>query len=241
MPRAIRALAVGNHLLDRLPAAEQARVLGTCELVQLTGGAVIDMPGAALLHAYFPTTGAIASLLPMDGGHVIEVSLTGFEGVYGAVAGRGSNLSTVRAEVHLPGLAWRMSTPSFRRSLARRSCLSAMVDRYMTAVIAQLGRAAGCNRFHRVEQRVARWLLMTADRGRSPNFSMTHEHVAAALGVRRVGVTNAAGHLQRLKLISYGRGAVAIINRKGLEGAACACYRADLDAYARALSSRVRA
>jgi CRP-like cAMP-binding protein len=241
MPRAVRALVVGNHLLDRLPAAEQSRVLGTCELVQLADGAVIDMPGAALLHVYFPTTGAIASLLPMGGGHVIEVSLTGFEGVYGAAAGRGGDLSTVRAEVHVPGLAWRMATPAFRKSLARRSSLAGMVDRYMTAVIAQLGRAAGCNRFHRVEQRVARWLLMTADRGRSLNFSMTHEHVAAALGVRRVGVTNAAGHLQRLKLISYGRGAVAIINRKGLESAACGCYRADLDAYARALPSRVRA
>jgi len=228
-------LAVGNQLLDRLPPAEQARILGGCEWVQLAKGGVIDRPGEALRHVYFPTLSAISSLLQMEPGHMIEVSLTGREGVHGAAAGRGSNVSAVRAEVLLAGGAWRMPIGSFRKSLGPRTTLGCAVDAYMTALLAQLGRAAGCNRFHRVEQRVARWLLMTADRVQSQTFPMTHEQLASVLGVRRVGVTNAAGDLQRLHLIAYARGAVAILNRKGLERASCDCYRADLEAYQQVL------
>jgi CRP-like cAMP-binding protein len=226
------ATVTGNQLLDRIPAVERARILEASELVQLAANTVIDEPGTAINAVYFPTASAISSLLPMHGGHVIEVSLIGHEGLHGAAAARGSPVSAVRAEVHLAGPAWRMATPAFRRSLATHRILSGTVDGYMTALLAQLARAAGCNRFHRVEQRVARWILMTGDRVRASTFSMTHEMVAAALGVRRVGVTNAAGHLQRLKLISYGRGVATILDRKGLERASCECYRADLDAYA---------
>jgi CRP-like cAMP-binding protein len=231
-------MQTGNQLLDRIPPAERSRILGASELVQLAGNAVIDEPGAPVTYVYFPTASAISSLLPMHDGHLIEVSLTGHEGLHGAAAGRGSSLSAVRAQVHMAGPAWRMATPAFRRSLAMRGSLSGTVDAYMTALLAQLACAAGCNRFHRVDQRVARWILMIADRMRSRTFSMTHEMVAAALGVRRVGVTNAAGELQRLKLIAYRRGVVAILDRKGLERASCDCYRADLDAYNRAFSLR---
>jgi CRP-like cAMP-binding protein len=236
--RLVSPAPTGNQLLDRVPAPERSHVLEASQLVDLAAGAVIHKPGAAVTHVYFPTASVISSLLPMQRGHVIEVSLTGHEGLYGAAAGRGSALSTVRAEVHVPGLAWRMATPAFRRSLATNRSLSDAVDGYMTAQMAQLARAVGCNRFHRVEQRVARWILMTADRVRSRTFAMTHEMVAIALGVRRVGVTNAAGGLQRSKLIAYRRGVVAILDRKGLERASCECYHADLDAYARAFQAQ---
>jgi CRP-like cAMP-binding protein len=205
VPRNRPPVPTGNQLLDRVFASERARILESSQLVQLVWGTVIDELGAPVTHVYFPTASAISSLLAMKGGHVIEVSLTGHEGLHGAAAGRGSRLSAVRAEVHMPGPAWRMSTPAFRRSLATHRSLSGAVDGYMTAQLAQLARAVGCNRFHRVEQRVARWLLMTADRVRSSPFSMTHEMVAAALGVRRVGVTNAAGALQRSRMTTRPR------------------------------------
>ena len=241
MVRQNRAIPLtGNQLLDRVPAPERGRVLDASQLVQLAAGVVIDEPGALVTHVYFPTASAISSMLPMQGGQLIEVTLTGHEGLHGAGAGRGSAISTVRAEVQLAGPAWRMATPAFRKSLAAHRSLSGAVDGYLAAQLAQLARAAGCNRFHRVEQRVARWLLMTADRVRARTFSMTHATVAAALGVRRVGVTNAAGDLQRSKLIAYRRGTVAILDRDGLERASCECYRADLETYAAAFASAAR-
>jgi len=235
VPQTRPPIPIDNQLLERLPPPERDRVLASCESVLLARGELIDAPGEALRHVYFPTGSAISSLLQMEAGHMIEVSLTGHEGVHGAAAGRGSTVSSVRAEVQLAGRAWRMPIAAFRTSLGPRSTLGPSVDGYMTALVAQLARAAGCNRFHRVEQRVARWLLMTADRVRSSTFPMTHEQLAAVLGVRRVGVTNAAGDLQRRHLIAYARGAVAILNRKGLERASCDCYRADLEAYEQAL------
>jgi CRP-like cAMP-binding protein len=237
VPQTHFATPIGNQLLERLPRAERARVLAGCDSILLSRGELIDAPGEPLRHVYFPTGTAISSLLQMEAGHMIEVSLTGREGVHGAAAGRGSTVSPVRAEVQLAGHAWRMPIDVFRTSLGPRSMLGASVDGYMTALVAQLARAAGCNRFHRVEHRVARWLLMTSDRVRSSTFPMTHEQLAAVLGVRRVGVTNAAGDLQRRRLIAYARGAVAILNRKGLERASCDCYRADLEAYEQALPS----
>jgi CRP-like cAMP-binding protein len=238
MPRIRRAPPTGNALLDRIPSAERGNVLEACELVELVPNAVLDEPGAPVAHAYFPVASVISSLLPMHAGHCIEVTLTGPEGLHGAAAGRGSMLSSVRAQVHVPGPAWRVRTPEFRANLAAHRAFSATVDGYLTALLAQLARAAACNRFHRVEQRLARWILMSADRVRSGRFAMTHEMVANALGVRRVGVTNAAGHLQRLKVIAYHRGIVEVLDRGGLQSASCECYRADLDAYARALPSR---
>lgn len=231
------AAPVGNRLLDRLPALERSRVLAACEPVDLAFGQVIEKPGEVALHVYFPTGCAISSLLPMEGGHVVEVALTGSEGVHGARGARCNGTpSIVRAVVHIAGTAWRMDQPAFRSRLTAHAALSTVMDRYTEAVVAQLLQAAGCHRFHRLEQRVARWLLMTADRAHAPTFALTHEMLAHTLGVRRVGVTNAAGALQRRKLIAYGRGVVAILNRNGLERAACSCYRADLASYERALA-----
>jgi CRP-like cAMP-binding protein len=203
-------------------------MLAACEPVNLAFGQVIDEPGDVAKHVYFPTGCAISSLLPMEGGHVVQVALTGSEGVHGVHGARGARSrgapSIVRSVVHIAGTAWRLDKPVFRRRLATRSALSTVVDRYMEAVVAQLVQAAGCHRFHRLEQRVARWLLMTADRAHAPTFALTHEMLAHTLGVRRVGVTNAAGALQRRKLIRYRRGTIQILDRKRLLAAACSCY-----------------
>lgn len=223
-----------NRLLDRLAAPERARVLLACDHVDLAFGQVLDVPGAEAQYVYFPTSGAISSLLPMQGGHAIEVALVGDEGLHGAAFARGHALSAVRAEVHVAGSAWRLATADLR-AMARAPALSETVDGYLDAVRTQLVQATGCHRFHCVEQRVARWLLMTADRAHASRFGFTHELLAHALGVRRVGVTNAAGALQRRALIACERGVVAIVDRRGLERASCACYRADLQAYERAL------
>lgn len=224
----------GNRLLERLASAERALVLAACDHVALAFGQVLDEPGVEARHVYFPTSGAISSLLPMQGGHVVEVALTGDEGLHGAAFARGRAVSAVRAEVHVAGGAWRMRTADLR-AMAGRTGMSAALDGYMDAMLAQLVQATGCNRFHRIEQRVARWMLMTADRAHASTFTLTHELLAHTLGVRRVGVTNAAGALQRRNLIAYCRGVVAILDRHGLERASCACYRTDLMAYARAL------
>lgn len=229
-----------NRLLDSLPAAPRARVLGGCVEIQLRLGERLAEPGENVAHVYFPSRGAVSCLLPMAG-HVLEACLVGPEGLLIASVARGRARSQVRAEVRLEGAAWRMTTDAFRRHVALEPSLATAVDGYMDAVHAQLLRASGCNRFHHVDQRVARCLLMMSDRARSDSFALTHETLGHALGVRRVGVTNAASQMQRRQLISYVRGLVTIVDRKGLEGAACGCYREDLEAYARAMPTMPRA
>jgi hypothetical protein len=230
--------ATGNRLLDRLAPAEHARVLRDCETMVLAIGTVLDEPGSMVRDVYFPTGSAISSLLPMGGGHMIEVALTGAEGVHGMHGfggARAASRSTVRSVVRVGGGAQRMGTTTLRKWISSDTAFAGVFHAYGQAIIGQLGQAAGCVRFHRVEQRVARWLLMTADRAHATTLALTHEQLAYALGVRRVGVTNAVGALQRDGLISYARASVTILDRKALERASCDCYRADLDTYARAL------
>jgi CRP-like cAMP-binding protein len=226
---------VTNRLLDRLPAKDRARVLEGCEEVELTFAEVIAEPGAAIRHVYFPTGGFISLLTPMGKKNWLEVALAGNEGIYGVPVALGMGISPVRALVQGSGTAWRMGAAAFSRELARVSALRNCVDRYIYVLMSQVIQTAGCNRFHVVEQRVARWLLMTADRAHASTFNITHEFLAYMLGVRRVGVTEAASALQNRKLIVYTRGLVTILDRKGLERAACPCYRLDLATYERSL------
>lgn len=224
-----------NRLLDRLTAKDLARVLGECESVELSFPDVLDEPGDALTHVYFPTGGAISLVTPMGKKANLEVALVGNEGIYGVPVALGVDMSPVHALVQGTGPAWRMGAGAFRRELARTPKLRTCIDGYICVLLSQLIQTAGCNRFHVVERRVAHWLLMTADRAHSPTFRMTHEFLGFMLGVRRVGITEAAGALQRRGLIGYRRGAVTILDRKGLERASCACYRSDLSTYKRIL------
>jgi hypothetical protein len=225
-----------NLLLDRLSAKDRAHVLERCEKVDLAFPEILAEPGDRIRHVYFPTASFISLVTPMGGKDNLEVALAGIEGFYGVPLALGVDISLVHALVQGGGSAWRMGAGDFRRELERAPALRACIDRYIYVLLAQLIQTAGCNRFHVVEQRLARWLLMTSDRARAPTFRITHEFLAYMLGVRRVGITEAASALQRRKLTSYTRGLVTILDRKGLEHAACSCYRSDLATYKRVFS-----
>ena len=231
MPRTTPAVNSANRLLARLPARERERVLAGCEQVELPFGEILAEPGARVRNVYFPTGAVISLLVPMGGKSMLEVALAGSEGMHGVSVALGIDTSPVLALVQGPGTAWQMGTVAFRRELVRIPELREAVDRYIYVLLSQFLQTAGCNRFHVVEQRVARWLLMTGDRAHATTFKITHELLASMLGVRRVGITEAAGALQGRKLISYARGTVTILDRKGLERASCPCYRSDLDNY----------
>lgn len=234
-PTAVLATRATNRLLERLPPKARARVLAGCEEVELEFASVLAEPGDTIRDVYFPTRGYVSLLAPIGGKDILEVALTGHEGLYGLPVALGVKVSPVRALVQGAGSAWRMGAAAFRRELGRSPKLRECVDAYAHVQMTQLIQTAGCNRFHVVEQRVARWLLMTADRSRSDTFRMTHAFLAYMLGVRRVGVTEAASALQRRGLIEYTRGEITILDRKGLERTACPCYRSDLVAYESAL------
>jgi hypothetical protein len=225
-----------NQLLDRLPAKDRAGVLAGCERVELVFPQVLEKPGDAIRHVYFPTDSFISLVTPMGGTHHLEVALAGDEGIHGVPLALGIDISPVHALVQGSGFAWRMEAAAFRRELTRLPKLRSCIDRYIYVLLAQVIQTAGCNRFHVVEQRVARWLLMTADRTHASTFKMTHEFLAYMLGVRRVGITEAASALHDRNLIAYRRGVVTILNRRGLERAACSCYRSDITTYKRVFS-----
>ena len=214
-------------------------MLAGCEEVELTFNEVLAEPGSTIRDVYFPTRSFISLLIPMGGRSMLEVALAGNEGVYGVPVALGVGISPVRALVQGAGPAWRMGAPAFRRELQRVPALRECVDRYIYVLMAQLTQTAGCNRFHVVEQRVARWLLMTGDRAHSPTFHITHEFLAYMLGVRRVGITEAASALQSRGLIRYTRGVMSLLDRKGLERSSCPCYRSDLSTYERAFEAQV--
>ncbi|MEO5676605.1 MAG: Crp/Fnr family transcriptional regulator [Usitatibacter sp.] len=233
MARAASAAPPTNRLLDQLPARDRDRMIAACEKVDLVFEDVIDEAGGTIGHVYFPTASFISMLVPMGGKSTLEVALAGNEGMYGLPVAFGVSTTPMRALVQGAGPALRMSAAAFRRQIARVPALRACVDRYIYVVMSQLIQVAGCNRFHVVEQRLARWLLMTGDRAHSATFKITHEFLAYMLGVRRVGITEAATALQERNLITYTRGVLTILDRKGLERASCSCYRSDLTTYTR--------
>lgn len=228
-----------NRLLEGLPAKDRARVLAGCDTVDLAFADVIAEPGEKMRHVYFPTASFISLLLPMGGKKSLEVALAGNEGLYGLPVALGTEVSQVHALVQGSGPSLRMSAGDFRRALEAIPALRRQVDRYTYVVMSQLIQTAGCNRFHVVEERLARWMLMTADRAHSETFHITHEFLAYMLGVRRVGITKAASALQKRKLIEYNRGAVTILDREGLERASCECYHADLETYEKILGRKL--
>jgi len=183
-------------------------------------------------HVYFPTEGFISLLTVASGTHGLEVGMVGSEGLLGAHIVLGVAAAPQRALVQGAGSALRIEWRACRAELARSPALQRALGRYVYVLMAQQASAAACLRFHEIGPRLARWLLMSQDRARSATFLITHEFLAYMLGVRRVGVTRAAGTLQRAGLVEYHRGALTVLDRAGLEDAACGCYAEDSHAYA---------
>ena len=173
--------------------------------------------------------------MPVDDGDYVEVGLIGDEGMFGVPLALGVHVSPVRAVIQGAGMALRMESDRFRLELASTPSLHREIDRYVFVYLSQLAQSAGCTRFHVVEARLARWLLMTQDRARADTFHVTQEFLAFMLGVRRVGVTRAASALQHRGLIQYRRGDITVLDRRGLKTAACGCYKADRHTYDRFL------
>jgi CRP-like cAMP-binding protein len=217
---------MANGVLQALSPKENRRLLANSQQVSLAYGDILSEPGDHIRHVYFPNSGIISLLTPLDGHESVEVGLVGREGMAGMGLFLGSSISPVQMLVQGSGTATRIKATSFRNEIKRNPALQRELSHYLYAFMAQVAQTAACNRHHQLEQRLARWLLMMHDRVRSNEFRLTQEFLAHMLGVRRVGVTKAAGLLQEKKLISYRRGNITILDRKGLERASCRCYGA---------------
>jgi CRP-like cAMP-binding protein len=224
MPVANR-VPIANSLLAALPRKDYERLSAGFEPVTLTFGDVLYEPGQPIRHVYFPNDSLVSLLTLADGHLALEVGMVGHEGMVGTPVPLGINVSAVRALVQGSGTAMRMTSARFQKEFRLCPPLQRALYRYIHVLMAQVTQTAACNRFHMVEARLARWLLMTRDRVCSNQFHLTQEFLAHMLGVRRVGVTKAASALQRRKLIRYSRGEISILDEKGLEAAACQCYQ----------------
>jgi CRP-like cAMP-binding protein len=218
-----------NSLLRALSPRENQRLLAHSEQANLAHGDVLCEPGEPIRHIYFPNDAIISLLTPVDGHASVEVGLVGREGMAGMALFLDISVSPVLMLVQGSGTATRMKAASFRREIKRNPTLQRELSHYLYAFMAQTAQTAACSRHHLLVARLARRLLMTLDRVQSNEFHLTHEFLAHMLGVRRVGVTRAATHLQNKKLISYSRGHITILDRKGLERASCRCYAAVKD------------
>jgi CRP-like cAMP-binding protein len=223
---------VQNHLIELLPRAGRRSLMALCEPVDLVLSERLCAVGDATRYTYFPVNAIISLVTAIDGKPVLEVGMVGREGMVGAELVLGVRTAPLHAVVQGAGAAWRIPSRTFRRELTASPALRVCLDRYLYVLMAQFGAAAACLRFHLIGPRLARWLLMMQDRAHSDHFYVTHEFLAYMLGVRRVGITAAAGTLQRSGLIEYRRGELIVLSRSGLEDAACGCYAADCRSYA---------
>ncbi len=213
-----------NHLLASLPTAEFEPLAAHLEVVPLLLGQMLYEPDIQLQHAYFPTTAIVSLHYVMESGASAETAGVGNEGVVGISLFMGGNTTPSSAVVQTAGHAYRLARRVLMHEFDRAGELQRLLLRYTQALITQMAQTAVCNRHHSLEQQLCRWLLLTLDRLPTNELIMTQELVASMLGVRREGITEAAGNLQRAGLISYRRGHIAVIDRAGLETHACECY-----------------
>ena len=223
--------AIENRLIERLPRLDRVRLLALCVRVPLASGDILCEPGQTARHAFFPIDAIVALITLQEGRPALDVGMVGREGMVGVQLALGTAPVRLRAKVQREGSAWRISTRPFRAELQRSAALRRELLRHVGVLMDQLATSAACLRFHEIGPRLARWLLMNQDRAHGPSCRVTHEYLAAALGVRRVGITQAAGALQGAKVIEYRRGEITVLDRAGLEAAACGCYAADQRSY----------
>jgi CRP-like cAMP-binding protein len=218
-------------LIELLPSKDRLRLLEICQPVDMMQAEVPSEPGEETHYVYFPITGFISLVAMASGSPGVEVGMVGREGMLGARLVLGVVKSPLHALVQGEGTAWRVPARAFRGELARSAALKRHLHRYLYVLMAQQSASAACMRFHLTGPRLARWLLMSQDRAHADRFHVTQEFLAYMLGMRRVGITAAAGVPQKDGLIEYTRGEMTVLDRQGLEAVACSCYAAEQDAY----------
>lgn len=221
---AIAHVPTQNRLLAALPAVEYERLLPHLELVRMPLGEVLYESGGQLQHVYFPTNSIVSLLYVLENGASAEIAVVGNEGILGISLFMGGETTPSRAVVQSAGHAYRLKSQLIKTEFNRAGPVLQLLLRYTQALITQMTQTAVCNRHHSVEQQLCRWLLLSLDRLSSPDLTMTQELIANMLGVRREGVTEAAGNLQRAGLIRYSRGHIRVLDRPGIERAVCECY-----------------
>jgi CRP-like cAMP-binding protein len=213
-----------NHILDALPQAERERLFPYLKLVTLSLGKVLYESGDTLRHIYFPTDSIISLLYVLKDGASAEIAVVGNEGAIGVALFMGGETTTNRAIVQSAGSAYRLAGARLKQEFERHGEMLHILLRYTQALLTQMAQTAVCNRHHTVDQQLCRWLLLSLDRLSSNELTMTQELMANMLGVRREGVTEAAGRLQKLGVITYSRGHIAVRDRPRLEQLSCECY-----------------
>ena len=214
-----------NHLLAALPPSDYERLASHLELIPMRLGDVLYEPGVRLRHVYFPTTSIVSLLYVMENGTSAEIAIIGNEGILGISLFMGGETTPSRAVVQSAGHAFRLKAQRLKDEFGRFGPMLQLLLRYTQALITQMSQTAVCNRHHSVDQQLCRWLLLSLDRLASNELAMTQELIANMLGVRREGVTEAAGKLQDAGLIRYRRGRITVLDRPGLEARSCECYQ----------------
>ena len=214
-----------NHLLDALPTSDYERLAPHLQLVPMELGAALYEPGARMRYVYFPTTSIVSLLYVMEDGASAEIAIVGNEGMLGISLFMGGETTPSRAVVQSAGQGFRLKAQMLKDEFGRFGPMLRLLLRYTQALITQMAQTAVCNRHHSVDQQLCRWLLLSLDRLSSNELSMTQELIANMLGVRREGVTEAAGKLQDAGLIRYHRGKITVLDRQGLESRSCECYQ----------------
>jgi len=226
-----------NRLLAALPDAEWERVLPHLEKVEMPLGKVLYESGDRLAHVYFPTTSIVSLLYVMENGSSAEIAVVGNEGIVGISLFMGGNSTPSRAVVQSAGRGFRLKANLLMEEFDRAGPVLHLLLRYTQALITQMAQTAVCNRHHSLDQQLCRWLLLSLDRLQSNELAMTQELIANMLGVRREGVTEAAGHLHHAGLIDYQRGHITVLDRAGLEKRTCECYAVVKKEYDRLLAN----
>jgi CRP-like cAMP-binding protein len=234
-PGSMTSSATNNLLLDRLSEHDRTTLTSVSDTVMLDSGTVLADAGRPITHAYFPIDSAIALLVEGVDQPRLEVGLVGREGMLGIPLVLGVPAATFRAVVQGAGSAWRIEAAQLAQQVDSNPKLRGFLLKYAHVCLVQIAHTAACKSFHRVEARLARWLLMSRDRARSNELALTHEVLACTLGVRRAGVTLAASDLQARRLIRYARGHIELLDARGLEAVACPCYAGEKRIYARFL------
>jgi CRP-like cAMP-binding protein len=213
-----------NHLLDALPESDLVRLLPLLERVPLVLGEVLYESGEQLRHVYFPVNAIVSLLYVMEDGASAEIAIVGNEGIVGISLFMGGETTPSRAIVQSAGHAYRLKGQLLKDEFCRAGPMQHLLLRYTQALLTQMSQTAVCNRHHSLDQQLCRWLLLSLDRLQSNELTMTQELIANMLGVRREGVTEAAGNLQNAGLIKYSRGKIQVLDRPGLEARVCECY-----------------